>query len=109
MRGPGSRIPARFNGSVAETRTTSDERSRRRTAAQLINGLRERELLAGETGDEASTACGAARLHAAQRPDDIAPGQCDRLARDDVAKHHAPAHQQLLGDRLGERIVLGNR
>ena len=78
-------------------------------AAQLIDGFRQRELLAGETGDESSAARGAARLHAAQRPDHIAPGQRDRLAGDDVAEDDSPAHQQLLGDRLGERIVLGHR
>ena len=78
-------------------------------AAQLINGFGKRVLLSRETGDEASTARGAARFHAAQRPDDVAPRQGDRLARYDVAEDHAPAHQQLLGDRLGERIVLVDR
>ena len=61
---------------------------------------RARELLADQTGDESPAANFAARFHAPQHDQQIAPRRRQRLARQQIAKHHAPAQQQLVGKCL---------
>jgi len=81
-----------------------------RTAAhgpKRVDGLRQRVLLADEAGDEAAAAQDAARLHAAQRAHDVAPGDGERLAGDDVAEDDAVAQQQLRRDALGQLVGRG--
>ena len=70
-------------------------------AAQLVERLGQRELLADEAGDEPAAADLAARLEPAQRDEQIAPRRQARLAREQIAEHDAVAQQQLARRRLG--------
>src|SRR5439155_13795068 len=48
----------------------------------------------------------ATRLHTTQRPEDVAPGNGERFANQQVVEDDAPAHQQLLGKRFAERVAI---
>src|SRR5262249_20062694 len=58
---------------------------------KTLDRLRQRVLLADEPRDEAAPADRPPRLQAPECPQDLAPGEGQRLARDHVAEHHAPA------------------
>ena len=73
---------------------------------QQPDGLRRRELLAGESGDEAPATNLAARLEAAAAHQQIAPRrQPARFARGEAPEDHAPATQQRAHDVLDGFIV----
>ena len=72
--------------------------------AQRLDGVGQRVLLADEARDEAAAARGAARLDAAERPEDLAPRAGRGARAREVAEDDAPAREELLGDRLGERL-----
>ena len=99
--------PVRFSGSTAARRTVSPERSRRRVWRSASTASGRRVLLADEAGDEAAAARGAARLHAAERPQDFAPGHREALAHREIAEDDTVAREKLLGDRLGEGLDVG--
>ena len=76
-------------------------------ATEGLDGLREGVLLADEAGDEATAADGAARLEAAEGAEDLAPGDGERLACDDIAEDDAVAEEQDAGDALSEGLYVG--
>ncbi len=63
--------------------------------AQLLHHVGRGILLAGHAGHEPPAAHFAAQLHATQRADQILPIRRRSFARQQIAKHHAPAQQQL--------------
>src|SRR5690606_12087018 len=81
--------------------------------AQQVERLRAGELLAREAGDEAAAANLAARLHAAERTGEVAPGRRQRLPDQEVAEDDAPPRQELAGEgfgpRAGRRRDIGSR
>src|SRR6185503_21282972 len=75
-------------------------------AAQLFDGLDERELLAAERLDETAAADLAARFGRAIERQELAPARGERLAREQPARHDAIAAQQGLRhvlERFGVR------
>src|SRR5690606_4179938 len=65
-------------------------------AAQRLEGFGERVLLADEAGHEAAAADGSPRLETAQRAQDLAPRDCERLLLHHVAEHDAVAFEEYL-------------
>ena len=94
MRAPGTTMPARFSGSAAGIRNAISER-RAADRPQQIDRFGSRELLAEKAGDEAAAANFAARFHAPQRDQQVAPRRRQRFSREQIAEHDAPAQQQL--------------
>src|SRR5262249_37438295 len=82
----------RVGGREADVLAAARELAR---LAQRVDRARQRELLAREAGDETAAARGAARLHAPQRPEDLALGDDQRLAGEQVVEDDAPAREQL--------------
>ena len=103
-RGPGRMTPVRLSGSAADSCTTTPSSGRRGDGPQLLGGLGQGELLAGEAGDITRPEHHAPRLEPPQRPEDVAPGDRERLAQSQVPEDDAPAGEQLAGDRLGELV-----
>lgn len=103
-RGPGVRMPTRLRGRRPRAR-----RSCRPVLPpdlpQEADRLRQRELLAGEAGDEAAAADLAARLEPTIDAQEVAPGrQPGRLAREKAPEDDAVAAQERpreMLDRLG--------
>ncbi len=93
-RKPGLTMPARFTGSVALHPDALAGALLAADAAQGVDGLGQGVLLADEAGDEAAAADDAARLEASQRAQDVAPGQGEALAREEVAEDDAVALQE---------------
>src|SRR6266849_10958359 len=79
---------------IARRRGTADR-------PQQIHGLGCGELLADESGNEASAPYFTARFEAPQRHQQVAPSRTERFARRDIAKYYAPSQQQLPRERLG--------
>src|SRR6202008_348737 len=73
--------------------------------AQRVDRLRQRELLADESGDEAAAAHLAARLHAAQHAEHGPPRRRQALAREELADDDAVAPEQAARGVLGGRIL----
>src|SRR4051794_27892195 len=67
------------------------------------------ELLAGDARYEVSAADQSTCLQAAQRPEDVPPGNREPLLEVDIPEHHAPAHQQLPGGDLRQLLGLVDR
>jgi hypothetical protein len=59
--------------------------------AQQLNGFRECELFPGQPGHEAAATDLAARFHAPERDQQVAPGRRQALSRQQIPEHHAPA------------------
>src|SRR6185436_9729732 len=95
----------------SSSKTARADRSRLRGAAgaQEGRGLLEGELLTGHSGDEVPTTDQAAGLEPAQRPEDLPPWKRKPFLQVDVAKYHAPAQQELRGDRFGQLLDLLDR
>ena len=70
--------------------------------AEGFHGLWARVLLAVEAGHEAAASDGTSRLHATERAEDVAPGDGDVLALDEVAEDDAVAEEELFGPGFGE-------
>ena len=64
-------------------------------------------LLAGEAGDEATTAHEPAVFESPQRPLQVAPGEAQRVVEGEAAEHHPVAAQQHFGHRLREILTVG--
>src|SRR5207253_135478 len=62
---------------------------------QRLDRLWQRELLADEAGDEAAAPHLPARLERAERAEQCAPRRDPRLARRELARHHAVATEEL--------------
>ena len=103
MREPGVMMPARFNGSAADTRGAAPDILIAPHLAQQLDRLGPRELLADEARHEPPAANFSLRFHAAERDEQVAPRRRDGLARDEIAEHDAPPQQQLPRHRL-ERL-----
>ena len=71
---------------------------------ERVERLRQGELLPGEARDEAPAARDAAGFEATQRPEHVAPGDGERLTRDEVPEDHPPTVEQLHGDGFGEFV-----
>ena len=69
-------------------------------AAQLVERLGQRELLADEAGHEPAAADLAACFEPAQRDEQVAPRRQARLAPEQIAEHDAVAREQLPRARL---------
>ena len=71
---------------------------------QRVGGFWERELLPGESGDEASAARDAASFKAPQPVEDFTPVRTDRLAHDEVPEDDSPALEELGRDRVPQLV-----
>ena len=76
--------------------------------AEGLDGFGAGVLLAVEAGDEAAASDGAARFHAAKGAEDVAPGDGDVLALDEVAEDDAVAEEELFGPGFGELFGVGD-
>src|SRR5439155_20053181 len=76
--------------------------------AEGVDGFGAGVLLAVEAGHEAAAADGASGFHAAERAEDVAPGNADVLALDEVAEDDAVAEEELFGPGFGELLGVGD-
>ena len=104
-------VACRAHGSLARAAAPDrpSARSGRRAPAQERAGALVCELFAGDAGDEVTAADDAARLQAAQRPQDFPPGNGQALLEVHIPEDDSPAQQQLPGDGLGEFICVRDR
>jgi hypothetical protein len=104
---PGTIVPSRFAGSLALEAHQRIVGGSAPHVAHLRDRVRQRELLAGEAGDEAAAADLAARFEAAIDANEIAPlRQPRRLALEQAPADDAVAAQQDARDML-DRVGVG--
>src|SRR5439155_3931301 len=75
-------------------------------AGQLLDGGGQGVLLTAEAADKTPAADQSAIFEPAQCPLDLAPGQAQTVANGQIPKQHAPAVEQLLGDRLCQVMAI---
>jgi hypothetical protein len=76
--------------------------------AEGLHGFGPGVLLAVEAGDEAAASDAAAGFHAAEGSEDVAPGDRDVLALDEVAEDDAVAEEELFGPGFGDMFRVGD-
>ena len=102
-------MPARLSGSAPESEIQAPDACLRRHLAQHADRFGQRELLAGEAGDEAAAADLAARFEPAIDAQQVAPRrQPGGLALEQAPEHDAVAAQQRAREVL-DRLGLGLR